>query len=190
MVDVLDASFGYPKANSIIALWRQITMSTQGSKSIVGPKDNKTVVVLGEPVTTLLAGEDTAGRYAIVESITPPGGGVPLLHTHPVQETFWVIDGEYEIYGRDAAGNKYATPARAGEVVHVPHNSPHGFRNVGQTSGKILFIFEPAGTMEVFFEEVGLPVADKAPAEPPDQAKLMQALQKHNIVFLETPPTE
>jgi mannose-6-phosphate isomerase-like protein (cupin superfamily) len=165
-------------------------MSTNGSKSIIAPKNKKTVVVLGEPVTTILSGEDTGGQYAIVESVTPPGGGVPLLHTHPVQETFWVIEGEYEIYGRDAAGNKYATPARVGEAVHVPNGSPHGFRNVGQTPGKLLFIFEPAGVMEDFFEEVGLPVADKTPEGPPDQEKLMQALQRYNIVFLETPPAE
>jgi quercetin dioxygenase-like cupin family protein len=166
-------------------------MSTNGSKSIVAPRGKKTLVVLGEPVTTILSGEDTDGQYAMVESTTPPGGGVPLLHTHPVQETFWIMEGEYEIYGRDAAGNKYATPARSGEAVHVPSNIPHGFRNVGQTPGKLLFIFEPAGTMEVFFEEVGLPVTDnKTPTGAPDQEKLMQALQKHNIVFLETPPAE
>ncbi|MDX1520513.1 MAG: cupin domain-containing protein [Anaerolineae bacterium] len=165
-------------------------MSTNGSKAIVAPKNKKTLVVLGEPVTTILSGEDTDGQYALVESITPPGGGVPFLHTHPVQETFWIIEGEYEIYGLDAAGNKYATPARVGDAVHVPHNSPHGFRNVGQTPGKLLFIFEPAGNMEVFFEEVGLPIADQTLEEPPNPEKLTQALQKYNIVFLETPPAE
>lgn len=163
-------------------------MSAKGRESVIAPKRKKTVMVLGEPVTTILSGEDTDGQYALVESITPPGGGVPFLHTHPVQETFWVIEGEYEIYGRDAAGNKYATPARAGQAVHVPINSPHGFRNIGQTPGKLLFIFEPAGMMEVFFEEIGLPVAAKTPAGPPDQEKLMQALQKYNIVFQEAPP--
>jgi mannose-6-phosphate isomerase-like protein (cupin superfamily) len=165
-------------------------MSSNGSKSIIGPKNKETVMVLGVPVTTLLSGEDTDGHYAVVESVTPPGAGVPLLHTHPVQETFWIMEGEFEIYGRDAAGNKYATPVRAGEAVHVPKNSPHGFRNVGQTPGKLLFIFEPAGIMEAFFAEVGLPVADKAPAGPPDQEKLMQAFQKYNIELLETPPVE
>jgi mannose-6-phosphate isomerase-like protein (cupin superfamily) len=165
-------------------------MSTNGSKSIIAPKNKETVVVLGVPLTTILSGEDTDGQYSVVESVNPPGGGVPLLHTHPVQETFWVIEGEFEIYGRDAAGNKYATPARVGEAVHVPNNSPHGFRNVGQMPGKLLHIFEPAGIMEVFFAEVGLPPADKAPAGPPDQEKLMQAFQKYNIVLLETPPAE
>lgn len=165
-------------------------MSINGSKSLIGPKNKKTVMVLGEPVTLILSGEDTDSQYALVESITPPGGGVPLLHTHPVQETFWVIEGEYEIYGRDTAGHKYATPARMGDAVHVPNNSPHGYRNVGQMPGKILFIFEPAGNMEVFFEEIGLPITDNVVAAPLDHARLMQALQKYNIVFLETPPTD
>lgn len=165
-------------------------MSTNGTKAIVAAKAKKTVMVLGEPVSPILSGEDTEGRYAIVESITPPGGGVPLLHTHPVQETFWIMEGEYEIYGRDAAGNKYATPARPGQAIHVPNGSPHGFRNVGQTPGKVLFIFEPAGTMEVFFEEIGLPLTDQTPAAPPDPEKLFQALQKYHIEFLEMPPVE
>jgi mannose-6-phosphate isomerase-like protein (cupin superfamily) len=165
-------------------------MSSNGSNSIIAPKNKETVVVLGVPLTTILSGEDTNGQYALVESVTPPGGGVPLLHTHPVQETFRIIEGEFEIYGRDAAGNKYATPARAGETVHVPSNSPHGFRNVGQTPGKLLFIFEPAGTMELFFAEVGQPLAANTPPGPSDQEKLMQAFQKYNIVLLETPPAE
>ena len=49
-------------------------MSTNETKAIVGPKNGKTVLVLGEPVTPILSGEDTDGRYAMVESLTPPGG--------------------------------------------------------------------------------------------------------------------
>jgi mannose-6-phosphate isomerase-like protein (cupin superfamily) len=165
-------------------------MSSNGSNSIIVPRNKETVVVLGVPLTTILSGEDTDGQYALVESQTPAGAGVPLLHTHPVQETFWIIEGEFEIYGRDAAGNKYATPVRAGEAVHVPKNVPHGFRNVGQTPGKLLFLFQPGGIMEGFFAEVGLPAADGAPAEPQDQEKLMRAFEKYNIVLLEAPPGE
>ena len=166
-------------------------MSKNGSKSVIVPENKRALLVLNEIMTVLLTGKETDGKYAIVESITQPGDGVPLLHTHPQQETFRVLEGSYEIYGRDEEGNKYATPAPAGSIVHVPSGAPHGFLNVGDTPGKVLLTFEPAGNMEVFFEEIGIPIEDKAnpPAQdgPPDMEALLQASARHDMYFLESP---
>lgn len=48
------------------------------------------------------------------------------------------IEGEYEVYGQDEDGEKYAIEATPGTTVHVPGNVPHGFKNVGNTTGKLL----------------------------------------------------
>jgi quercetin dioxygenase-like cupin family protein len=161
------------------------------NQPIAVANDSRSLLVISELMTILLTGEETDGKYALVESITPPGEGVPFLHTHPQQETFYVLEGNYEIYGRDEEGNKFAVQAQAGSTVHVPGGAPHGFRNVGDTAGKVLLTLEPAGNMEVFFEEVGIPVEDKAnppaPSDPPDMEVLMKAFAKHNIYVLETP---
>lgn len=167
-------------------------MSKNGSAPIVVADNGKALLVLSELMTVRLSGNETADKYAMVESITQPGDGVPLLHTHPQQETFHVLEGSYEIYGRDEAGNKYATPAPAGSVVHVPGGVPHGFLNVGDTPGKVLLTFEPAGNMEVFFKEIGIPVENKANPPmidgPPDMEALLKVCAKYNIHFVEAPP--
>lgn len=167
-------------------------MSKNGSKPIVVADNGKALLVLNELMTVLLSGKETEEKYAMVESITQPGDGVALLHTHPQQETFHVLEGSYEIYGQDEEGNKYATPAPAGSVVHVPGGVPHGFLNVGDTPGKVLLTFEPAGNMEVFFKEIGIPVEDldnpPAPAGPPDMETLLKVCARYGIHFVEAPP--
>ena len=167
-------------------------MSKSGSKPIVVADSGKALLILNELMTVLVSGQETEDKYAMVESVTQPGDGVPLLHTHPQQETFHILEGNYEIYGRDTTGNKYATPAPAGSVIHVPSGAPHGYLNVGDTPGEVLLIFEPAGNMEVFFEEVGIPVEDQTNPpvldDPPDMEALLQVCARYNIHFVEAPP--
>jgi quercetin dioxygenase-like cupin family protein len=166
-------------------------MSKNKSKPILANGNGK-LLVLSELVTILLDGAETGGKYTMVESITQPKEGVPLLHTHPQQETFHVLEGNYEIYGRDEEGNKYATPAPAGSIVHVPGGAPHGFLNVGDTPGKLLMTIEPAGNMEVFFKEIGIPVEEPANPPvmdgPPDMEALLKVCAKYDIYFVESPP--
>ena len=166
-------------------------MSKNEGQPIIA-NDQKVFLVLGELMTVLLGTKETNGKYAMVESITQPGGGVPLLHTHPQQETFFVLEGRYEIFGRDEEGNKCGTLAGPGSVIHVPGGVPHGFQNVGKTPGKVMLTFEPAGNMEVFFEEIGIAVEDKtnppSPSGPPELEALLDSFARHNIYMLETPP--
>ncbi|HRV95790.1 MAG TPA: cupin domain-containing protein [Anaerolineae bacterium] len=170
-------------------------MSTNGHQNgktpIIVADNSQAILVINEVMTIRLSGQATGNKFAVVESLTPPGNGVPLLHTHPQQETFHILEGRYEIYGQDEAGHKVATPAPAGSIVHVPGGVPHGFRNVGDTVGKVMMTFEPAGNMERFFEEIGIPVEDKAhpptPAGPPDMEALLKVCAKYNIYFMEAP---
>ena len=87
-------------------------------------------LVFTDIITVKVTGADTDGKYLIVEAVSPPGSGPSFLHTHPPQETFHVLEGAYEIYGRNAEG-KYAVSATPGMMVHVPGGEPHGFKNVG-----------------------------------------------------------
>ena len=166
-------------------------MSKNGSNAIVVTDDRTPRLAGDDSVTVLLSSEDTAGRYAMVEITTEPGGGVTMLHTHPPQETFHILEGRYEIYGRDEAGNKYTIPALTGSTVHIPGGTPHAYQNVGDTPGKLLLIFEPAGIMEVFFEEISIPVENNAnpptPTGAPDMEALLKVAAKYHIHFVEAP---
>ena len=161
------------------------------SKQIVIIEIGEVLQVLNERMTVLLSGAETEGKYTVVESVTQPNDGVPLLHTHPSQETIHVLEGKYEVYGRDEEGNKYAIPASAGSIVQIPGGTPHGFLNVGDAQGKILLTFEPAG-MDDFFRDLGTPIDDSAnppnPDGPPDMEALLKTCAKYDIHFVEAPP--
>jgi quercetin dioxygenase-like cupin family protein len=122
------------------------------------------ISVAGGTYTILLTGEDTAGRYCLIDMYVPPGGGPPP-HRHDFEETFSILEGELEISFR---GEKRV--ARAGETAHIPANAPHQFQNLSGKPVRMLCTCSPAG-QEKFFMEVGIPVAIRTEAPPkPDAA--------------------
>jgi quercetin dioxygenase-like cupin family protein len=115
--------------------------------------------VVGDTYTILLTGEDTAGRYCLIDMHIPPGGGPPP-HRHDFEETFVLLVGELEATFR---GVKQVV--RAGETIHIPANAPHQFRNVSASPARALCTCAPAG-QENFFKEVGIPVATRTTPAP------------------------
>jgi quercetin dioxygenase-like cupin family protein len=130
--------------------------------ALARPDDDRTlrhVAVAGGTYTILLTGDDTAGRYTLIDMYVPPGGGPPP-HRHDFEEMFSVLEGEIEVTFRGATA-----VARAGETVNVPANAPHWFRNVSDRPARLLCLCAPAG-QERFFLAVGDPVASRT-APPP-----------------------
>lgn len=124
------------------------------------------VGLVGDTYTILVRGEDTLGRYCLIDMYVPPGGGPPP-HRHDFEETFTLLEGELEFTFR---GEKRR--AGAGVTVHVPANAPHMFRNVGDAPARMLCICSPAG-QEGFFEEVGVNVGTRTEAPPKlDEAEM------------------
>jgi quercetin dioxygenase-like cupin family protein len=120
--------------------------------------------LVGDTYTILLSGEDTAGRYTLIDMHVPPGGGPPP-HRHDFEEMFTVLEGEVELTFR---GEHMV--ARAGETVNVPANAPHAFTNASGQPVRLLCLCSPSG-QEEFFLEVGVPVATRTEPPPPlDQA--------------------
>ncbi|QNI38171.1 cupin domain-containing protein [Edaphobacter albus] len=127
--------------------------------------------LVGDTYTVLLNGEDTAGRYCLIDMHVPPGGGPPP-HRHDFEETFTLLEGELEFTFR---GKKMT--AKAGETVHVPANAPHQFHNGSKSVARMLCICAPAG-QERFFEEVGVQVATRTQAPPKLDGPAMEELGK------------
>ena len=115
--------------------------------------------VVGDTYTILLSGDDTAGRFCLIDMHIPPGGGPPP-HRHDFEETFTVVDGELAMTFR---GER--SVARAGETIHIPANAPHQFHNSAGQAARLLCICAPAG-LERFFMDVGVPVATRTMAPP------------------------
>ena len=116
--------------------------------------------LVGDTYTILVAGQDTDGKYTLIDMHVPPGGGPPP-HRHDFEEMFTVLDGEVRVTFRGQT-----ITARAGETVNVPANAPHSFTNAAGTPSRLLCLCAPAG-QEEFFTLVGQPVATRTEAPPP-----------------------
>jgi quercetin dioxygenase-like cupin family protein len=115
--------------------------------------------VVGDTYTILVSGDDTAGRYTLIDMHVPPGGGPPP-HRHDFEEMFTILEGEVELTFRGVSAI-----ARSGETINVPANAPHVFKNVSGRPARLLCLCSPAG-QEDFFKEVGAPVAHRTEAPP------------------------
>jgi quercetin dioxygenase-like cupin family protein len=118
------------------------------------------LAVVGDTYTVLLSGEQTDGRFAMLDMLIPPGGGPPP-HRHNFEECFRVLAGSIEVHLRDLA------PVRlnAGDSANVPANAPHAFRNIGDEPARLLCTVAPAG-LERFFAEFGDPVPSRTSRAP------------------------
>lgn len=97
------------------------------------------------PTAALFEGRARAGIDITVFVVrTPPGGGVDL-HVHPYSETFILLEG----HGRWTAGDRVEELV-ANQILVVPPNTPHGFRNVGETP-LLLVTVQEAGALEQDF---------------------------------------
>jgi quercetin dioxygenase-like cupin family protein len=123
--------------------------------------------LVGDTYTILLSGNDTNGRYCLIDMLVPPGGG-PGPHRHDFEESFTVLEGEIEATFR---GKK--SVVRGGETINIPANAPHSFTNASKQAVRLLCICAPAG-QEEFFAHVGIPVATRT-TPPPKLDKAGQA---------------
>ena len=120
--------------------------------------------VAGDTYTILVTGKDTAGRYCLIDMHVPPGGGPPP-HRHDFEESFTVLEGEIEVTFRGLRQT-----IRSGQVISIPANASHQFRNKSGQATRLLCCCSPAGLEELFLE-VGVPVATRTTPPPkPDAA--------------------
>jgi mannose-6-phosphate isomerase-like protein (cupin superfamily) len=128
--------------------------------------------LVGDTYTITVSGDDTAGRFCVIDMHIPSGGGPPP-HRHDFEETFILLEGEIEATFR---GKNFVV--RAGDTVNIPANAPHQFHNASSKPTRLLCICSPAG-QENFFIEVGVPVATRTIPPPKlDEKQQAEFIQK------------
>jgi quercetin dioxygenase-like cupin family protein len=135
--------------------------SPSSSNSSRNKKGQKKFWLLGDTYTFHITGSETDGQYAVSELSSPPGGGPPL-HSHTKEtEGFYVIDGEFSFqYGDDN------TVAKPGAFLHLKKEIPHTYKNIGNSTGRLLCTVIPAG-FENFFAEAGVLIDNEETFSPP-----------------------
>ena len=148
-------------------------MATPQNPSFVSANEGKKCNVFADVITVKISSEMTNGAYSVSEDVTPPGQGAPPHVHHREQETFVVLEGEYEFQcgDRKFKGSK-------GSMVVLPKDVPHAFRNAGNTAARSLVVLVPGG-MEKVFEDLSA-----MPPGPPDLGKINAITMKYGVEFL------
>jgi quercetin dioxygenase-like cupin family protein len=109
---------------------------------------------LGTLARMKLEGHQTGGRLSLWEGVLPHGAAPPL-HSHPQDETIYLLEGELTAWlvEPELAEDASETPAwvslrgrrcAVGDVLFAPGGAPHTFRVESDTL-RALFISTPAG---------------------------------------------
>ena len=107
---------------------------------------------------------------------TPPGGGPPPHKHLKEEEIFTVLEGEYEFYKEGAW-----IPMMVGRSILSLRNTYHAFRNVGQSSGRMMLTTNGGGIDDYFRAISGLKV-------PQDIERLTEISNHYGYYYL--PPAD
>jgi quercetin dioxygenase-like cupin family protein len=155
---------------------------------------------LGTLVRIKLDGEQTAGRFALIEFVAPRGAAPPL-HSHPQDETLYVLDGELTawIVEPERAADRDDPPAWVaqdaqrcgpGAVVFASGGVPHTFR-VESDTARAVVLSTPAGIeeyMRALGEPAQWPWLPTPPEGPRVPAERLAAVERELGIVAHGPP--
>jgi hypothetical protein len=97
---------------------------------------------------------------------------------HSQDEWFYIIKGEFIAQiGEDTLNLK------AGDSAFAPRKVPHAFAKTSEGEGRMLILFQPAGSMEDYFKQVS-----KLGGSIKDQAQGSKDLMKSHDMEIVGPP--
>lgn len=95
---------------------------------------------LGALVSILANTEQTGDAFNLFDAILPTGFSTPLYINYADDVALYVLKGMLEFFwGNERMG------AQAGSYFFQPRGIPHGFRVMGSTPARILYMTIPAG---------------------------------------------
>ena len=104
--------------------------------------------------------QDEGGLLILENTFHAKGGPARHLH-HDQDEWFYAVEGEFII----EVGSERIR-MKPGDSLLAPRKVPHVWAFIGDTRGRMLIAFMPAGKMEAFFREVtkanAMPTQDPA----------------------------
>jgi quercetin dioxygenase-like cupin family protein len=141
--------------------------------TIVKPEHANSIKPFGLDMKILLTTEATDGAISVLTASYQPGEG-PSDHVHFNQaEMFFVCEGTYELTVADQTST-----AGPGTVVFIPRNVVHRFKNVGDTTARMLDWSLPGGQDHYFKAIADLAAGDGFTGE-----KAMEISRKFDTHF-------
>ena len=121
----------------------------------------------GAEQTWLARAADTSETFLLATTVMLQDKVTPL-HTHPADESMYVVEGELLVH---LDGEAHAL--RAGGFSLAPAGVPHAFKVVSETA-TVLFLHTP-GTCEAFYLGASMPLAPGEESGPFDMSKIMES---------------
>lgn len=143
--------------------------------SVAARGEGERLDVLGDRQTVRLTGDETEGRFALIENENPPGTALPLHLHRREDEAFYVLEGRV-----DFTVDGERVPAGAGSTVFVPRGVPHTWEVVGAATARMLIMLFPAG-LEGYFRKMSALAANG----PPDMERVAALSEEYGIEILE-----
>lgn len=127
----------------------------------------------------MIVGEDTGGRFALVQHVFPPRALAAPMHRHHQEDEY-----TYVLTGRiGAVIDDREVVASPGDLLFKPRGQWHTFWNAGDEPASCLEMISPAGLEDLFKAFAGL----TAPPGP-DQLAEMAAAYRCDLDFDATMP--
>ena len=143
----------------------------------------ESIWVLGVELEWKLRRNDTVDQYCVLAATIPPGAGIPV-HQHPQQEAFFTVYAKTEFAVENSAGLPWKE-VNPGDMVNIPLDTMHGFRNAGDRDLKLLLTC--AAGLGRFFEEAGTPLTEnesaRANLSPEEIQRVLEIAREHGQRF-------
>ena len=156
-------------------------LEDKANQSVIhlAPGEGRSLWFTTDLYTAKAVSEDTKGAFSLWEITAAPQSGPPPHIHHHQNESYYVLEGEFEFLDNDSTFT-----AGAGSFVYLPKGCLHMHRNAGDTPARALVQVASAG-LERFIEEVGMPVTDVSspppPPEPQELERIVMIAQKYGI---------
>ena len=142
---------------------------------------DRSVWYSGSLMTFLATGEETQGKFALIEAVSRKGNDPPPHTHHREDEIFYVLEGEVVVSVGDRTIK--GTP---GTIIFLPRNVRHSF-TIESERARMLILVTPAG-LEGWFKEFGVPAQAMTlpPADEPgyqDVQRMLEAAPKYGLEF-------
>jgi len=136
--------------------------SNERNRYLDPERTSRVLDVFGPTVEFLISPLAPEAAYCIMRGTIPPGVSVPL-HSHPDDESFYLLSGVVRALRQEADKFEWLE-LKAGGFFHIPSGAKHAWQNTSSKPAVSLIVTTPR--LGRFFSEIGRPVTHGIPAPP------------------------
>jgi len=147
--------------------------TTVSSARVVRECDCSVFEVLGASVEFLVGPQQGDEALCVLKGTIPTGVLIPM-HSHDAIEIFFVLSGNIEVLV-EAGGKMHWVEAGVGDLIEIPGNARHAFRNRSQNPVlNLLFTTSKHGR---YFQKIGRRLAAGECVRPPALDEIQHFLE-------------